>query len=172
MKPEDIGLEKKDLSDQLISLGHKRLLPKEALAALAVIKGRAYALVEANTFAFLNGLAHFLPNSTLAEVTEKLEELETEFWEAKKAFLEKYASLKRQNHQQQKENDKDIDVSAARTAEQPRSGTTSWGSCHPQTTAGATLPSFAWPVTACRPWARSTSSEPANTLTVRPTCLK
>src|SRR5208282_4541592 len=79
LKPEDIGLEKKDLSDQLISLGHKRLLPKDALATLAVIEGRAHALVEANTFPFLNGLGHFLPNSKLAEVTEKLEELEQEF---------------------------------------------------------------------------------------------
>jgi Protein of unknown function (DUF3150) len=94
LRPEDIGLEKKNLSDQLISLGHKRLLPKDALANLAVIEGRAHALVEANTFPFLNGLGHFLPNSKLAEVTEKLEELETEFWEAKKAFLEKYSSLR------------------------------------------------------------------------------
>ena len=76
LKPEDIGLEQKNLSDQLISLGHKRLLPKDALATLAVIEGRAHALVEANTFPFLNGLGHFLPNSKLAEVTEKLEELE------------------------------------------------------------------------------------------------
>jgi Protein of unknown function (DUF3150) len=94
LRPEDIGLEKKDLSDQLISLGHKRLLPKDALGTLAVIEGRAHALIEANTFPFLNGLDHFLPNSKLAEVTEKLEELEQEFWEAKKAFLEKYASLR------------------------------------------------------------------------------
>jgi len=85
LRPEDIGLEKKNLSDQLISLGHKRLLPKDALATLAVIEGRAHALVEANTFPFLNGLGHFLPNSKLAEVTEKLEELETEFWVAKKS---------------------------------------------------------------------------------------
>ena len=94
LKPEDIGLEQKNLSDQLISLGHKRLLPKDALATLAVIEGRAHALVEANTFPFLNGLGHFLPNSKLAEVTDKLQELETEFWAAKKAFLEKYASLR------------------------------------------------------------------------------
>ena len=81
----------KNLSDQLISLGHKRLLPKDTLATLAVIEGRAHALVEANTFPFLNGLGHFLPNSKLAEVTEKLEELEAEFWAAKKAFLQKYS---------------------------------------------------------------------------------
>ena len=94
LRPEDIGLERKDLSDRLISLGHKRLLPKDTLASLAVIEGRAHALVEANTFPFLNGLGHFLPNSKLAEVTEKLAELEREFWAAKDEFLEKYSSLR------------------------------------------------------------------------------
>src|ERR1017187_5321261 len=94
LRPEDIGLERKNLSDQLISLGHKRLLPKDTLATLAMIEGRAHALVESNTFPFMNGLGHFLPNSKLAEVMEKLEELEQEFWEAKKAFLEKYSSLR------------------------------------------------------------------------------
>jgi hypothetical protein len=87
-------LEKNNVSDQLISLGHKRLLPKDTLATLAVIEGRAHALVEANSFPFLNGLGHLLPNSKLAEVTEKLEELQQEFWTAKKAFLDKYASLR------------------------------------------------------------------------------
>ncbi len=94
LRPEDIGLERKNLSDRLISLGHKRLLPKDALASLALIEGRAHALVESNTFPFLNGLGHFLPNSKLAEVTRKLNELQTEFWAVKKAFLEKYSSLR------------------------------------------------------------------------------
>jgi len=94
LKAEDIGLEKKQLSDRLISLGHKRLLPKEALAGLALVEGRAHALVEANTFPFLNGLGHFLPNSKLADVTGKLAELEQEFWNAKAQFLEKYSSLR------------------------------------------------------------------------------
>ena len=94
LRPEDIGLERKNLSDQLISLGHKRLLPKDTLATLAVIEGRAHALVESNTFPFLNGLGHFLPNSKLAEGTEKLVDLEQEFWAAKKSFLEKYSSLR------------------------------------------------------------------------------
>src|SRR5271163_1162169 len=76
LKAEDIGLDAKDVSDRLISLGHKRLLPKDATADLSLIEGRAHALVEANTFPFLNGLGHFLPNSKLAEVTGKLNELE------------------------------------------------------------------------------------------------
>jgi hypothetical protein len=94
LRPEDIGLERKDVSDRLISLGHKRLLPKDALAGLALVEGRAHALVESNTFPFMNGLGHFLPNAKLAEVTEKLEELQNEFWAAKKAFLQKYSSLR------------------------------------------------------------------------------
>lgn len=94
LKPEDIGLKKADLSDRLISLGHKRLLPKDSLSGLALIEGRAHALVESNTFPFLNGLGHFLPNSKLKEVTDALKELETEFWKAKSAFIEKYASLR------------------------------------------------------------------------------
>jgi hypothetical protein len=94
LRAEDIGLEKKAVSDRLICLGHKRLLPKEALAELSLIEGRAHALVEANTFPFLNGLAHFLPNAKLQEVTGKLEELEDSFWIAKENFLRQYASLR------------------------------------------------------------------------------
>ena len=94
LRPEDIGLERKHLSDRLISLGHKRLLPKDCLQALSLIEGRAHAIVESNTFPFLNGLGHFLPNAKLAEVTGKLEELQNEFWAAKAQFLEKYSSLR------------------------------------------------------------------------------
>jgi hypothetical protein len=83
-----------DVSDRLISLGHKRLLPKEAPAAFALVEGRAHALLESNTFPFLNGLAHFLPNTKLQEVTGKLKELETEVWAAKAKFLEQYGSLR------------------------------------------------------------------------------
>lgn len=94
LKAEDIGLEPDSVSDRLISLGHKRLLPKEATAALTLLESRAHALIEGNTFPFLNGLAHFLPNSKLGEVTDKLKELEAEFWAAKATFLEQYGSLR------------------------------------------------------------------------------
>jgi hypothetical protein len=94
LKAEDIGLEPDSVSDRLISLGHKRLLPKEATAALGLVESRAHALIESNTFQFLNGLAHFLPNSKLGEVTDKLKELEVEFWQAKTKFLEQYGSLR------------------------------------------------------------------------------
>lgn len=94
LRPEDIGLKEANLSDRLISLGHKRLLPKESLSALALIEGRAHALVEQNTFPFLSGLGHFLPNARLNEFMSKVKELEGEFWAAKNEFIQHYASLR------------------------------------------------------------------------------
>lgn len=91
LRPEDLGLDAQDVSDRLISLGHKRLLPKEVIADLALIEGRAHALIDANTFPFLNGLGHYLPNPKLEEVTSALAKLETEFWSAKDAFVSRYA---------------------------------------------------------------------------------
>jgi hypothetical protein len=96
LRPEDLGLKEDDVSDRLISLGHKRLLPKDALAGLALVEGRAHALVESGTFPFLNGVAHFLPNARLEEVTRKLEEMRGEFWQARQSFLAKYATLRQE----------------------------------------------------------------------------
>src|SRR6266571_2721444 len=92
---EDIGLDSRKVSDRLISLGHKRLLPKEATAQLALIEGRAHALLEGNTFPFLNGLAHFVPNTKLADVSGKLKDLEQEFWLAKNSFIKQYGELRK-----------------------------------------------------------------------------
>ena len=91
LRPEDLGLTADAVSDRLISLGHKRLLPKSATADLALIEGRAHALIDGNTFPFLNGLGHFLPNARLAEITDKLRTLEAEFWLAKEDFVAHYA---------------------------------------------------------------------------------
>src|ERR1051326_1179740 len=94
IRPEDLGLSASKVSDRLISLGHKRLLPQEATAILTLVESRAHALVEAHTFPFLNGLAHFVPNTKLADVTGKLKELEAEFWKAKEEFIKSYGALR------------------------------------------------------------------------------
>lgn len=94
LKAEDLGLKSSDVSDRLISLGHKRLLPKESTQHLALLEGRAHALIEGNTFPFLHGVAHFLPNARLQEVTQRLADLETEFWQARDEFLRRYTSLR------------------------------------------------------------------------------
>ncbi len=96
LNPEDLGLDPDNIAERLISLGHKKLLPKDKLQALALIESRAHALVEASTFPFLNGLGHFLPNAKLQEVTEKLAKLETEFGEAKASFMDHYSELREQ----------------------------------------------------------------------------
>jgi len=96
LQAQDLGLDPDDVTDRLISLGHKKLLPREALATFALIESRAHALVEANTFPFLNGLGHFLPNAKLAEVTGKLNGLETEFQAAQADFSHQYAKLRAQ----------------------------------------------------------------------------
>jgi len=90
LKAEDLGLDPDQVSDKLISLGHKRLLSKDALADLALVEGRAHAIIETNTFPFLNGLGHFLPNGKLHEVNDTLKNLENDFWQAKEKFLLSY----------------------------------------------------------------------------------
>lgn len=95
LNPEDLGLHPDNVTERLISLGHKKLLPREALERFALVESRAHALVESSTFPFLNGLGHFLPNTKLDEVTTKLRALESEFEAAQKAFLEKYSDLRK-----------------------------------------------------------------------------
>ena len=96
LQAQDLGLDPDDVTDRLISLGHKRLMPKDALSKFALIESRAHALVEASTFPFLNGIARFLPNRKLGEVTSRLGELETEFHAAQETFGSRYASLREQ----------------------------------------------------------------------------
>ena len=45
LKPEDLGLNPDNVSNRLISLGHKKLLPKDRLKEFARIESRAHALV-------------------------------------------------------------------------------------------------------------------------------
>ncbi len=94
LRPEDIGLKADAVDERLFSLGHKKLLPKEALQKLALIEGRAHALVEANTFPFLGGVAHYLPNAKLGEVSDGLRGLQREFDACRDDFLGRYGELR------------------------------------------------------------------------------
>ncbi len=100
LKAEDLGLDSTLVSERLITLGQKRLLPKEALKELALVEGRAHALVDQNTFPFLNGIAHFLPNGKLGEVSSSLQGLEASFWEAKRDFIQQYSQLRQEAAQE------------------------------------------------------------------------
>ena len=96
LQASDLGLDADDVTDRLISLGHKRLLPKEVLAPLALVESRVHSLVDANTFPFLGGIARFLPNKRLSEVTSRLHELEAEFNREQTRFSVRYSSLREQ----------------------------------------------------------------------------
>jgi hypothetical protein len=94
LNPEDLGLTRDRVNDRLISLGHKRLVPKESLKRLAVLESRAHSLVEESTFPFLGGIAHYLPNEKLEEVTQRLHRLQAEFETETRDFLSGYARLR------------------------------------------------------------------------------
>jgi hypothetical protein len=94
LNPEDLGLSRDQVNDRLISLGHKRLVPKESLKRLAVLESRAHAMVDESTFPFLGGVAHYLPNEKLEEVTQRLHNLQAEFETETRAFLGGYAKLR------------------------------------------------------------------------------
>ncbi len=96
LNAEDLGLDRDKVTDRLISLGHKKLLPREALASFALIESRAHALVEASTFPFLRGLSRFLPNAKLQEVLDKTNGLAREFALAKADFLARYTETRTQ----------------------------------------------------------------------------
>lgn len=94
LKPEDIGLEASKVSERLIRLGQKRLIPKESLADFALIESRTHATVDGASFPFLGGIARFVPNPRLAEVTKRLEELRGEFQQASGNFVSGYGPLR------------------------------------------------------------------------------
>jgi len=94
LKPEDLGLNPATVSDRLIQLGHKRLVPREALAAFALIESRAHAMVESASFPFLGGIARFVPNPRLVGLTDGLDKLRDEFREATLEFVAGYGPLR------------------------------------------------------------------------------
>ncbi len=94
LKAEDLGLDPDTVTNHLISLGHKKLVPPEALKNFALIESRAHALVDSATFPFLGGIARFLPNAKLGAVTARLDGLEQEFATELARFKAQYSSLR------------------------------------------------------------------------------
>lgn len=94
LSPEDLGLDPAHVSDRLIQLGHKRLIPKEALQAFALIESRVQATVEGSSFPFLGGIGRFVPNPRLGELNDRIEKLREEFCEATLDFVAGYGPLR------------------------------------------------------------------------------
>ena len=94
LNAEDLGLDPANVSERLIRLGHKRLIPKDALAAFALIESRVQATVESSSFPFLGGIARFVPNTRLSDLNDKLKKLEKEFGDATLDFVASYSTLR------------------------------------------------------------------------------
>jgi len=90
LRAADLGLEPDQVNERLLSLGHKKLLPKEALAELALIESRTHAIIDKSTFPFLGGIGHFLPNAKLVDVQEQLNSQNLCFTNARDQFLSDY----------------------------------------------------------------------------------
>ena len=94
LSPADLGLSPDQVSERLMSLGHKRLLPQEALADLALVESRTHAILDKGTFPFLGGIGHFLPNAKLVDVQEQLNAQHSHFQQARENFLAAYRDLR------------------------------------------------------------------------------
>jgi hypothetical protein len=94
LSAEDLGLDPAHVSERLIQLGHKRLIPRDALQAFALIESRVQATVESASFPFLGGIGRFVPNPRLAELTDKLDQLHNEFRDATLDFVAGYGPLR------------------------------------------------------------------------------
>ncbi len=114
LTPEDLGLDPAHVSDRLIHLGHKRLIPRDALAGFALIESRTNALVEGASFPFLGGIARYVPNARIAELHEKLESLSSEFREATADFVAGYSPLRERALAEWREAARNLNGSAAR----------------------------------------------------------
>ena len=94
LEAADLGLKDRQIADRLVMLGHKRLLPREAMARFALIESRAHACVERNSFPFLGGIARYVPNRNLAKLNETLDELRGEFLAEIESFMSRYEDLR------------------------------------------------------------------------------
>ena len=95
LRAADLGLEPDQVNERLLSLGHKKLLPKEALADLALVESRTHAIIDKSTFPFLGGIGHFLPNGKLVDVQEQLNSQNVCFRTACGNFLHRYNETRR-----------------------------------------------------------------------------
>lgn len=114
LNAEDLGLDPAQVSERLIRLGHKRLVPREALSPFALIESRAHALVEGASFPFLGGIARFVPNPRLGALTEGLDKLRDEFREATLDFVAGYGPLRDRAMEEWREAARQMNGSAER----------------------------------------------------------
>jgi len=95
LAPEDLGLDPANVNERLIQLGHKHLIPRDALQAFALIESRVQATVESSSFPFLGGIGRFVPNPRLADLKDKLDTLDKDFTRATLDFIAGYGPMRK-----------------------------------------------------------------------------
>lgn len=113
LEAEDLGLNDRQIADRLVVLGHKRLLPREALAPFALVESRAHAAVERSGFPFLGGIARYVPNKNLGRLTETLEGLKAEFESEIDSFMDRYEDLRESALDEWRDAARSLDVPVA-----------------------------------------------------------
>ena len=92
LKEEDLGL--KDIPENLIHLGGKKLIPKDKLAKIDSAISEARVFVAHNSFLFPFGDVVFIPYARLPKVVEKVNKCEKDFWEGVEEFYGEYGEIR------------------------------------------------------------------------------
>lgn len=91
-----MGMDPKDLPDELVNLGRKLLVSKEELAKFSQIMQRARGYLNNWSIPFGIGNAQFVPTEVLPDVMTRLEGFEKEFRELVDSFIGRYGDLRQQ----------------------------------------------------------------------------
>lgn len=93
LKAADLGLPENSVNDQLVSLGHKKLVLKERLQELLRIESRVNAMLASVGFSFMGAL-RFIPIEMSGEVMEALNKHKADFLKERDVFINNYDTIK------------------------------------------------------------------------------
>lgn len=94
LQPKDIGKTKADVPAEIVSLGHKRLIKKSALAEIESIRGKSYSIVEQHSTESWIPHLRFMSKVSVDKVIGILKELKIEYFKAVEKFVDQYPKLK------------------------------------------------------------------------------
>ena len=79
---------------EIVTLGHKKMYPKEWRDTFIGVYMKAYHYLQANSLPFITDHIRAVPKAKLAEVMARLELFQKEYMEAKEAFIANYELIK------------------------------------------------------------------------------
>ena len=97
LEGEEIGLDLSKLTPEvkeIVTLGHKKMYPKEWRDTFIGVYMKAYHYLQANSLPFISDHIRAVPKAKLAEVMAKLDGFQKEYMEAKEAFIANYDFIK------------------------------------------------------------------------------